>query len=112
MSFFVVKDRITTVYKPANALKSFNQYSGQMCFSSVTIAELMHGVKKGTYPDHNLRQVECFKSQLQVLDYGTNTTAHNSDVRASMERISKPIGVNSLQLDGSDQSKNLTLVTH
>ena len=36
----------------------------------------MHGVEKSAYTEHNLRQVEEFKSHLQVLDYGTNAAAH------------------------------------
>ena len=40
IAIYVLKKR------PANALKSFNQYSGQMCISSITLAELMHGEEK------------------------------------------------------------------
>ncbi len=29
-----------------------------MCISSITMAELLHGVEKSTQPEHNQRQVE------------------------------------------------------
>lgn len=106
ITIYVLKER------PANALKSFNQYSGQMCISSITLAELMHGVEKSAYPEHNLRQVEDFISRLQVLDYGTNAAAHYGDIRTSLQRIGKPIGVNDLHVAGHARSEDLVLVTN
>ena len=42
----------------------------QMCISSITFAELTHGVEKSAQPEHNLRQVEDFASRLELLKYG------------------------------------------
>ena len=106
IAIYVLKKR------PVSALKSFNQYSGQMCISSITLAELMHGVEKSAYPKHNLRQVEEFTSRLLVLDYRTSAAAHYGNIRASLERIGKPIGVNDLHIAGHARSEELTLVTN
>jgi len=43
-------------------LATLNQHVGQMAISSVTLAELLHGVEKSSRPEHNLRQVEDFVS--------------------------------------------------
>ena len=67
---------------------------------------------KSSYPEHNLRQVENFISRLQVLDYGTNAAAHYGDIRASLERIGKPIGVNDFHIAGHARSEDLVLVTN
>ncbi|NOR72235.1 MAG: PIN domain-containing protein, partial [Methylomarinum sp.] len=55
--------------RPLEVLGTFNQHAGQMCISSITLSELLHGVEKSAQPDHNLRQVESFVSRLDVLDY-------------------------------------------
>lgn len=106
IAIYVLKKR------PESALKSFNRNSGKMCISSITIAELMHGVAKSAYPEHNLRQVEDFVSRLKVLEYGTNAAEHYGNIRASLERIGKPIGINDLHIAGHARSEELVLVTN
>lgn len=98
--------------RPASYLKSFNQNSGKMCISSITLAELMHGVEKSARPEHNLHQVEDFVSRLQVLDYGTRAAAHYGNIRASLEHDGMPIGVNDLHIAGHARSEELVLVTN
>ena len=56
--------------RSSEMLATFNQHASQLCMSSVTLAELMHGVEKSARPDHNLRQVEDFASRLMVVEYG------------------------------------------
>lgn len=98
--------------RPVEALAVFNRHAGQMCISSITLAELMHGAEKSARPEHNLRQVEDFVSRLEVLEYGTKAAAHYGDIRASLERQGTPIGVNDLHIAGHARSEGLTLVTN
>lgn len=65
----------------------------------------MHDLEKSAYPEHNLRQVENFISRLHVLDYGPHTTAHYGNIRAALERIGKPSGVNDLLIAGHVRMK-------
>jgi tRNA(fMet)-specific endonuclease VapC len=106
IAIYVIKRR------PVEALKTFNQQAGQLCISSITLAELMHGVEKSAQPDHNLRQVEDFASRLVVLEYGNKAAAHYGDIRAALERKGAPIGVNDLHIAGHARSEGLTLVTN
>ena len=106
IAIYVIKRR------PVEALKTFNQQAGQLCISSITLAELMHGVEKSARPDHNLRQVEDFASRLVVLEYGNKAAAHYGDIRAALERKGAPIGVNDLHIAGHARSEGLTLVTN
>lgn len=106
IAIYVIKRR------PLEALATFNQHAGQLCISSITMAELMHGVEKSAKPDHNLRQVEDFTSRLTVLEYGNKAAAHYGNVRAVLERKGKPIGVNDLHIVGHARSEGLTLVTN
>lgn len=106
IAIYVIKRR------PPEALATFNQHAGQLCISSITLAELMHGVEKSPKPDHNLRQVEDFTSRLTVLEYGNKAASHYGDIRAVLERKGTPVGVNDLHIAGHARSEGLTLVTN
>ncbi|MDP3695388.1 MAG: tRNA(fMet)-specific endonuclease VapC [Desulfocapsaceae bacterium] len=98
--------------RPIELLDVFNQHAGQMCISSITLAELLHGVEKSSKPDHNLLQVEDFISRLEVLSYGNKAASHYGDIRADLERKGTPIGVNDLHIAGHARSEGLTLVSN
>ena len=103
---YVIKKR------PVSALEVFNLHAGLMCISSVTYAELLHGVEKSTKPEHNLRQVEDFISRLEVLDYNRKAAAHYGNIRADLERKGTIIGVNDLHIAGHARSEGMVLVTN
>ena len=98
--------------RPIELLEVFNRHAGQMCISSITLAELLHGVEKSAMPDHNLRQIEDFISRLEVLAYGGKAAAHYGEIRADLERKGTPIGVNDLHIAGHARSEGLTLVSN
>ena len=103
---YVIKKR------PVHALEVFNLHAGLMCVSSITYAELLHGVEKSTKPEHNLRQVEDFISRLEVLDYDIKAAAHYGDIRANLERKGLIIGINDLHIAGHARSSGIVLVTN
>lgn len=98
--------------RPIELLDVFNRHVGQMCISSITLAELLHGVEKSSMPDHNLRKVEDFVSRLEVLEYGQKAAAHYGEIRANLERKGTIIGVNDLHIAGHARSEGLTLVSN
>jgi tRNA(fMet)-specific endonuclease VapC len=98
--------------RPIELLGVFNQHAGQMCISSITLAELLHGVEKSSRPDHNLLQVEDFISRLEVLSYGNKAASHYGDIRADLEKKGTPIGVNDLHIAGHARSEGLTLASN
>ncbi len=98
--------------RPVELLDVFNRHTGQMCVSSITVAELLHGVEKSSMPDHNLLQVEDFISRLEVLPYGIKAAAHYGEIRANLERKGTSIGVNDLHIAGHARSEGLTLVSN
>jgi len=98
--------------RPLEVLDTFNQHAGQMCISSITLSELLHGVEKSAQPDHNLRQVESFVSRLDVLDYTSKASAHYGDIRSDLEKKGKTIGVNDIHIAGHARSEGLILVTN
>ena len=98
--------------KPIEVLEIFNRHVGQMCISSITLAELIHGAEKSSRKEHNLRQVEDFVSRLEVLEYGAKAASHYGDIRADLERKGTIIGVNDLHISGHARSEGLTLITN
>ncbi|VAX07370.1 VapC toxin protein [hydrothermal vent metagenome] len=98
--------------RPVEALDLFNSHVGQMCISSITLAELLHGAEKSAKPEHNLQQVEDFVSRLVVLEYGSKAAAHYGDIRAKLETKGMPIGVNDLHIASHARSEGLILVTN
>ncbi len=98
--------------RPIELLQLFNQHTGQLCISSITLAELMHGVEKSQQADKNLKNIEDFISRLEVLDYGQKAATHYGDIRADLERKGTPIGVNDLHIAGHARSEGLIIVTN
>lgn len=83
-----------------------------MVISSITLAELLHGVEKSAAPERNLSIVEDFISRLTVLDYDDKAAIHYGSIRASLEQKGTPIGVNDLHIAGHARSTGLILVTN
>ncbi len=106
IAIYVIKRR------PAEALSHFNRHAAQLAMSSISQAELIHGVEKSSMPERNLRILEDFCSRLTILDYGQKAAAHYGDIRANLERQGTPIGVNDIHIAGHARSEGLTLVTN
>jgi tRNA(fMet)-specific endonuclease VapC len=98
--------------RPIEVMELFNLHAGQMCISSITLAELLHGAEKSSKPEHNMRQVEDFVSRLEVLEYGVKAASHYGDIRAVLEHKGAPIGVNDFHIAGHARSEGMTLVTN
>ena len=98
--------------KPIEVLGAFNKYASQICISSITLAELLHGVEKSEHSEKNLKIVEDFISRLYVLDYDSKAAGHYGEIRADLERKGSPIGVNDLHIAGHARSEGLALVTN
>jgi len=98
--------------RPKQMLGIFNDNVGQMAISSITIAELIHGVEKSQQKANNRLILEDFVSHLEVLDYTPKAAQHYGIIRADLEIKGTPIGVNDLHIAGHAISEGLTLVTN
>ena len=98
--------------RPAGVLSTFNANASRMAISSVTLAELLHGAEKSNRVSENLSVIEDFCSRLQVLSYGAKAAQHYGAIRAALEKLGQPIGVNDLQIAGHARSEGLVLVTN
>lgn len=98
--------------RPIEILEVFNTHAGQMCISSITLAELLHGVEKSSMVQKNLRKVEDFVSRLEVLPYENTAASHYGDIRADLEKKGTVIGVNDLHIAAHARSEGLILVSN
>lgn len=103
---YVIKNR------PAEIADVFNRHVGQMCVSSITLAELMYGVEKSSNTTKNRKEVEDFISRLDVVSYGSKAASHYGDIRASLHRSGNIIGPNDLFIAAHARSEGLILVTN
>ena len=98
--------------RPVEVLSTFNANASRMAISSITLAELLHGAEKSSRASENLSTIEDFCSRLVVLPYGANAAQHYGAIRATLERLGQPIGVNDLHIAGHARSEGLVLVTN
>ena len=98
--------------RPIELLEIFNANADRMCISTITLAELLHGVEKSRQQAKNLHIVEDFISRLSVLDYGKKAASHYGQIRAELEKKGTPIGVNDLHIAAHARSEGLILVTN
>lgn len=98
--------------RPIEVMEVFNQHASRMAISVITLSELMHGAEKSSWPEKNLNVVEDFCSRLQVLDYTAKAAQHYGAIRAQLEKIDQPIGVNDLHIAAHARSEGLILVTN
>ncbi|MEN3068723.1 PIN domain-containing protein [Uliginosibacterium sediminicola] len=94
------------------ALEIFNRQHGCMALSAITVAELVHGAEKSCRPEQNLAVVEDFCSRLAILPYGEREAFHYGSIRATLERLGQPIGVNDLHIAAHARAQGLTLVSN
>jgi tRNA(fMet)-specific endonuclease VapC len=98
--------------RPVEVLSTFNANASRMAISSITVAELFHGAEKSSRVSENLAAIEDFCSRLEVLPYGPKAAQHYGAVRAALEKLGQPIGVNDLHIAAHARSEGLVLVTN
>ena len=98
--------------RPVEVLSTFNTNASRMAISSVTLAELLHGAEKSSLVSENLAAIEDFCSRLAVLPYGPKAAQHYGAIRAALEKLGQPIGVNDMHIAAHARSEGLVLVTN
>ena len=103
---YVIKQR------PMQVLEVFNRQHGRMAISSITLAELVHGAEKSSDVSRNTAVVEDFVSRLAVLPYDDKAAWQYGNIRAALEKLGQPIGINDLHIAAHARSNGLTLITN
>ena len=95
-------DTDTVIYvikrRPVHVLDVFNRRAAQLSISTITLAELYHGVEKSTSPDKNMAAIDDFTSRVAIFDYAQDSAGHYGNIRADLERKGMIIGINDLHI--------------
>ena len=84
---------------------------GDVGISSITLAELWHGVAKSRNPEGNAAALDGFLLPLEVLDFGETAALAYGAIRASLEKVGTPIGSMDTLIAAHAVSLGATLVT-
>ena len=85
---------------------------GRFYTSSVVAFELWYGVFKSARPADNTRRCETFfAGPIELLAFQDTDARIAGEIRADLERVSKPIGAHDLLLAGQAMRHKLTLIT-
>jgi len=103
---YVIKQR------PLAVLEVFNRQGGRMAVSAITLAELVHGAENSSDVSRNIAVVEDFVSRLMVLPYDDKAAWQYGNIRAALEKLGQPIGINDLHIAAHARSNGLTLITN
>jgi len=99
--------------KPRSILDRFSQYQvGDICISSVTLAELRYGVAKSQYQAKNQLALDEFILPLEVVPFDEHAALHYGNLRSYLEKMGTPIGPLDTMIGAHALSLNLTLITN
>ena len=104
---FVIK------HKPENVIRKFIEHEPEdLCISSITYAELMHGVEKSQAREKNRLAIALFLSPISIVDFDNQAAEEYGRIRTDLETKGNPIGPMDMLIAGHAISKGLTLVTN
>lgn len=103
----------TIKHKPLEVIKAFLCHEpDDMCISSITYGELMHGVEKSQAVERNRAAITLFLSAISILPFDSDAAEEYGAVRADLERKGTPIGPMDMLIAGHARSRGLILVTN
>ncbi len=103
---YVLKNR------PEQLRERFNRLAGQLCISTISLAELLYGVEKSSRPNENRQAVEQFVARLDVLPFSASAASHYGQIRVALEGVGRPIGAHDMLIGAHARSEGMTVVTN
>lgn len=99
--------------RPETVIRNFLKHEpSELCISSITYAELMHGVEKSQDTERNRVAITLFLSPLSVLEFDNYAAEEYGKVRTELERKGTPIGPMDTLIAAHARAENLILVTN
>lgn len=99
--------------KPSQVFEKFKDLPlGSVGISSITLAELIYGVKKSAQSEKNQIALNQFLVPLDIVEFDANAAVEYGKIRAELERAGTPIGPLDMLIASHVKSLKLTLVTN
>ena len=104
---YVIKHKPVTVFQ-----KLQNINPEDVCISSVTYAELVHGVEKSAAVEKNRLALSMLLANMEILDFDVDAADCYGKIRAALEKKGTPIGTLDMMIAAHAQSLSYTVVTN
>ena len=99
--------------KPAALIQRLTSHQpGDAGISSITLAELSHGVEKSARPEQNMSALEQFLLPLDLADFDLNAALAYGKIRADLERTGQLIGSMDMLIAAHAVSLDAIMVTN
>ena len=100
-------------HKPEQVFRKLQKIDPQdVCVSSVTYAELVHGVEKSAAIEKNRLALSLLLANIEILDFDTHAAEQYGKVRADLEKKGMPIGPLDSMIAGHALSAGCIIVTN
>ena len=100
-------------HKPEQVFLRLQEHEpADICISSVTYAELVHGVEKSQAIEKNRLALALLLSNIEILNFDANAAESYGKIRADLEKQGTPIGPLDMMIAGHAKSLNYTVVTN
>lgn len=104
---FVIKNQ------PENVVRKFTEHEpGDICISSITYAELSHGVERSQAKEKNRIALMTFLSEIPIASFDDLAAQEYGVIKADLQRKGRLIGPLDTLIAAHARSLNLTLVTN
>ena len=84
----------------------------EVCVSSITYAELVHGVEKSAAVEKNRLALSMLFANIEILDFDVDAANCYGKIRADLEKKGTPIGPLDMMIAGHTMSKGYIVVTN
>ena len=104
---YVIKHKPEKVFQKLKTI-----HPEDVCISSVTYAELVHGVEKSAAVEKNRLALSMLLANMEILDFDVDAAECYGKIRAGLEKNGTPIGPLDMMIAGHAQSLGYTVVTN
>ena len=104
---FIIKNR------PENVIRKFMEHEQEdICISSITYAELVHGVEKSQAKEKNRIALMLFLSEIQIIPFDDMAAQVYGVIKTDLQKKGTPIGPLDTLIAAHAKALNYTLVTN
>lgn len=100
-------------HKPEQVFRRLQEHDpAEICISSVTYAELVHGVEKSQAIEKNRLALALLLANIEVMDFDSSAAEEYGKIRADLEKRGMPIGPLDMMIAGHAKSLGYIAVTN
>jgi tRNA(fMet)-specific endonuclease VapC len=96
---------------PAQLRPRLRSATGQLAVSTVSVAELEHGLARSRAPEKDTQKVESLLSLVEVLPFDRAAAHHAGRISGKLAQVGASIGPQDTLIAGHARSRGLVVVT-